>query len=510
MEKSATRSGQAGKAVAIAAAAALAMGTLMPAAMAGPAFAHEGASLAAQAALSAENLDNDINAARVVLSKVPVYTGSPVHPNYRLTMNGKVLVEGVDYVMELEDNVDAGYGSVTFKGIGEYTGEVYGYEFRISPANITSAAISAIPDQAFNGAFVKPVPAITFNGKALVEGVDFALGYMGNESVGTATVEVYGKGNFTGTKTLSFEVSAAQLSGAKVEKIPTQAYSGKAVEPEPTVTFNGNLLDPRRDYTLSYKNNKEAGTATVVLKGKGNYTGKKEATFKIARLTIADANISLSWHHAYTGDAVKPKPTVTYGGKTLKEGRDYTLSYSNNVKTGEHAKVKVVGKGNFSGSKVLEFSIEDADISSATLKGLDDVTYTGEAMRQEPKVTWKGEVLVKGRDYTLSYKNATEAGTATVKVTGKGNYKGSKSATYKILRASIEKAEVAKIANLKHTGQAVEPKPKVTWKGKTLKKDRDYTLSYKNNKKAGTATVTVTGRDNFKGKVTATFKIVKK
>lgn len=77
-------------------------------------------------------------------------------------------------------------------------------------------------------------------------------------------------------------------------------------------------------------------------------------------------------------------------------------------------------------------------------------------------------------------------------------------------RVSISKAKVAKIANKTYTGKAMRPKPRVTYGGRTLKRGRDYTLSYKNNKKAGTATVVIKGKGSYSGKQKVTFKIVKR
>ena len=60
-------------------------------------------------------------------------------------------------------------------------------------------------------------------------------------------------------------------------------YTGKAVKPLPTVKYNGKTLKNKTDYTLTYENNKKAGTATIVIKGKGSYTGQKKITFTIQR-----------------------------------------------------------------------------------------------------------------------------------------------------------------------------------------------------------------------------------
>lgn len=129
-------------------------------------------------------------------------------------------------------------------------------------------------------------------------------------------------------------------------------------------------------------------------------------------------------------------------------------------------------------------------------------TYNGEA--KKPKVTVKN---LSSKNYSVSYKNNKNAGTATVTVTGKGNYKDSIKTTFKIKKASIQLASSSKVTTKSYTGKAIKPNVKLTYKSKTLKKNTDYTLSYKNNKKVGTATITIKGKGNFTGTKTLTFKI---
>lgn len=136
--------------------------------------------------------------------------------------------------------------------------------------------------------------------------------------------------------------------------------------------------------------------------------------------------------------------------------------------------------------------------------------YTGSAIK--PTVTVKDDygTLKEGTHYTVSFKNNTNIGTATVTVTGKGNYTGSTSMTFKIKAADISKAKVGSIANKVYTGKAIKPAPTVKLGSRTLKNGTDYTLSYKDNKSTGKATVTVTGKGNYTGTVSKTFKIVPK
>ncbi len=100
------------------------------------------------------------------------------------------------------------------------------------------------------------------------------------------------------------------------------------------------------------------------------------------------------------------------------------------------------------------------------------------------------------------------AGSDTVKLTHTGAASAYANGVQDV-RMSISKASVAKVANQAWTGKAVKPSPKVTLGGKRLKKGTDYTLSYANNTKAGTATITVRGKGSYVGTKKITFKIVK-
>ncbi|HAM14902.1 MAG TPA: hypothetical protein DCP91_03380 [Eggerthellaceae bacterium] len=150
-----------------------------------------------------------------------------------------------------------------------------------------------------------------------------------------------------------------------------------------------------------------------------------------------------------------------------------------------------------------------ADLSGASISGLGAKTYTGKTITPAPVVVLAGKTLVAGKDYTVSYKNNVQAGTATITVLGKGAYGGQQSAAFTIGKAKIATAKFNKVKprKLKKKGKAVKPKIVVKFNGKTLKKNKDYKVVYKNNKKKGTAKAIVKGKGNFKGKKVVKFKI---
>ena len=158
-------------------------------------------------------------------------------------------------------------------------------------------------------------------------------------------------------------------------------------------------------------------------------------------------------------------------------------------------------------SESIRLTKNALNIADATVTGIINKTYTGAYHTQNPTVKLGNKTLTKGTDYTLSYANNMNAGTATVTITGKGSYTGTINKTFTINKASITGATVTGIENKAYTGTAQTQNPTVKLDGKTLGAGTDYSLSYVNNTNPGTATVTITGKGNYTGTIKKTFTI---
>ena len=157
----------------------------------------------------------------------------------------------------------------------------------------------------------------------------------------------------------------------------------------------------------------------------------------LSRISISKASVTLSTStYAYDGKAKKPGVTVKLNGKTLKNGTDYSVTYSNNTKVGT-AKVTITGKGNYTGSVSKTYSIKN-NFKKATVSGISTKVFTGKNITQSITVKYNGKTLKNGTDYTVSYSNNKNIGTATVKITGKGSYTGTITKTFKINPAKQE------------------------------------------------------------------------
>ena len=152
-------------------------------------------------------------------------------------------------------------------------------------------------------------------------------------------------------------------------------YTGKKIKPAITVKYKGKKLKLNKQYKVSYKNNKNVGTAMVLVKGKGRYSGTKKLRFTIAPKTIKAAQITLgSYQKTYNGTKITPPVTaVSVDGVTLSAKTDYTVSYGNDYTTGKGV-VVVKGKGNYTGTAKVTFDFEIAN-DVFTIKAKSDNSY---------------------------------------------------------------------------------------------------------------------------------------
>ncbi len=347
------------------------------------------------------------------------------------------------------------------------------------------------------------LPKATVEG--LKEGRDYQVWYSNNINPGQATVTIKGKGNYTGTVIRHFTIYKKMSSVEANLEYAETTYDGK--EKTPKVTIDG--MTEGKDYTVSYSNNVNAGEAKVVITGIGELTqGTLTKTFKILPKDIVGNKIELAYNECeYNGK--ERKPDVKISG--LEKGKDYEVSYSNNVNVGE-AKVIVKGIGNYTGTIEDKFTIKEENkdrIDISTLKvELEKDSYTYDGKAKTPKVTIEG--LEEGKDYVLNYENNVEIGTAKVVIEGIGNYRGVVEKEFAIKDSRID---ISTLNIHLYTTRAAyyggQLLPKVMTPSE-LKAGRDYQVWYSNNINPGEATVTIKGKGNYTGTVIRHFTIYRK
>ena len=436
------------------------------------------------------------------------YSGSAIVQSPTVKLGDKVLVENVDYTLVYKNNKSAGKATVFVKGKGNYTGLVRG-QFKIKKVDIGNAKVSAIENRKYTGKEITPKPVVRYGEKGveLVAGKDYTLSYEDNKKIGVATVVVKGKGNYSGSIKKTFKITAS-LKDAKIRGIEDVIYHGETAYQDCTIELGGRRLIKGKDYKLAYKNNSKVGKATVVISGLNCVTGEVKKSFMIYG-DIEDAKVSDLGAYEYTGKRIKPKPVVKYRGKKLKLGRDYTLSYSKNVKPGTGS-VTIEGDGYYVGAANFKFKISALPITKAKVSNIKSELYTGKKITPKPVVRYGKKKLKLGRDYTLSYEANVKPGKATVRIEGKGVYRGSVEKTFKIYTLPISKAKVSTIKNQSFRGSdyAITPKPTVKYAGKKLQLGRDYTFSYSKNRRCGKATVVIKGKRGYTGSIKKSFNIV--
>ena len=233
----------------------------------------------------------EIEAKDVAFDKELTYTGNELTQTVTVTVNGKTLTVGTDYTVSDLTGTEPGSYPVTVAGTGNYTGTVT-KSFEIAKADISSAAITydAGP-YGYTGKEWKPEVAVSFNDAALTADTDYTVSYENNINAGTAKIIITGIGDhFTGSTEKTFTINSAEISGCTFAPIADVTYNTKAHTPEVTVAISGRTLEADKDYTVSYASNVNAGTATVTVTGKGNFTGSANTTFTIAK---ADLNLSV-------------------------------------------------------------------------------------------------------------------------------------------------------------------------------------------------------------------------
>lgn len=235
-----------------------------------------------------------------------------------------------------------------------------------------------------------------------------------------------------------FEVVARKLTEENVTFGENLVYTGNELTQTVTVTVGGKELTKDTDYTVTGLTGTEPGSYPATVAGTGNYTGEVTKSFTISKAQISSAAITYdAGPYGYTGKEWKPEVAVSFNDAALTADTDYTVSYENNINAGT-AKIIITGIGDhFTGSTEKTFTINSAEISGCTFAPIADVTYNTKAHTPEVTVAISGRTLEADKDYTVSYASNVNAGTATVTVTGKGNFTGSANTTFTIAKADL-------------------------------------------------------------------------
>ena len=416
------------------------------------------------------------------------YTGQPIRPtgitvedtdlpvaNNASQKRTVQLQSGTDYTIDYANETQAGKASIIVQGTGNYTGERVAY-FTIISSNAggnntwdgSSEGTGSISDGSttiaasdiqlgydnstyecmmYNG--YERIPTVSING---ISANEFIVTASNNVRPGVATLTITGRGNnFTGTIIKNYVIKADLASYGNIAAIADQVYTGYQITPHVTVTCGGNVLNEGVDYTVSYLNNTTVGKATVMANATSDsyYIGTVTGSFNISNTAGGMEITGYASSYTYTGYAITPDVVVTMDGRVLNRGTDYIVNYSNNTNVGT-ATMTVTGIGSFSGTKTINYTIEAKNISNCLTTSVSNYQYTGNTYTPSVTVTDSstGKTLVAGTDYTITYSNNTNPGTASITVTALSkNYTGSKVIPFKITSAAVSGLRTSTIKN---------------------------------------------------------------
>ena len=400
------------------------------------------------------------------------YTGSYIRPQITLfsTTYG-ILTEGVDYTLTFKNNKNVGTGKVTITGMGNFSGsmtqEFYIFPRQVQNVRVTDTTASSItytydkvPEADYYGIYQgsdmiartskttytlsrknsdEPYESIEINIRALTKVGDYYY-------IGEPSEVIDAKAGFNLTK-----------RGSATLEYTSVAYDGTAKEPSVTVKNSSKKTIGSKNYTVTYENNVNIGTATVTIKGIKECTGQKVKTFKIVPQQVAGVEVTELNYNCATitfqsvegateywvykdGDRVAKVEDTTYTFTGLSAGKTYKFSVrANTTIDGED----YTGKASETVSAKPFYTMEEC---SVTLK-YDARAYTGKAVTNTATVkNPDGKTLKKDTDYKVSYENNVAMGVATMIITGKGKYAGQISVNYTIGPKQVEDVKLATLS----------------------------------------------------------------
>ena len=437
--------------------------------------------------------------------------------------NSYKLKNNTDYVATIPTTaIDSDDYSVTIQGKGNYyTNTDISVTYTITPKTLaTTFSISGLKGSyPYTGSEIKPDtfdpdPIVVKQGKnILVKDTDYEVSYENNIEIGTATIKITGIGtNYEGELTKTFKITGTAISTCKVTGFDSSyVYNDQAIEPDITVTNKaGDTLTKDTDYEVEYQNNNGVGTATILITGKGGYTGTLKKTFKITGKPFNAKTVTVSGidsaGYTFTGSEIKPSTTLTPvgGGDPLEENTDYEVTYKANINAGT-ATVTYKGIGKYTGSFTVKFKINKATLLVGQFSGLSEnqeIEYSKGGVK--PVIS---STLVLNKDYTVKYTNNTAVNDnsnpkkiTSVVLTGKGNYQGTVTIPFKIVQKDISKVTIT-VPDKAYSGKVNAYKSTVTLvdsDGKKLAAGTDYDKNIIYQYRYDTVVIDTTDKNNLK------------
>lgn len=154
----------------------------------------------------------------------------------------------------------------------------------------SSIVVSPVVDQVYTGAAFTPELTIRDGSTILVKDKDYTINYINNVNVGTATITIVGKGNYSDTREIKFNILAKPIGSLMINPLNDQTFRNAPIAPDILIKDGAKVLVRDADYTLTYANNLNVGMASVTITGKGNYKDTKVMNFRIIAKSMSGRN----------------------------------------------------------------------------------------------------------------------------------------------------------------------------------------------------------------------------
>lgn len=411
-------------------------------------------------------------------------------------VKNETLQQETDYTVDAQfDNKEIGNNKevtavvdLSTEVIKRYTLEGNTYH---GTANITNGVIKeenitlSQNTYTYDGTEKKPNVTVKIGDITLEEGTDYTVEYKDNINAGESKVIVKGTGSYNTTVEKTFTINKKAVTPT-ISPISDQTYNAGEQRPKLTVSDS---LEEKKDYVAEYKDNIDAGVATVTIKPveNGNYTfTETSSTFTIKPYEIKAKDIALSYKMIkHDGSAKEPEVTVVANQVPLIKDVNYRVTYTNNTSVGTATvKVKAISN-NYTGEPTVNFEITDKDI--LTISGIENqnVVYTGNPVELQGNLTVTPNTISPS-DLTIKYYNSSNEVIEKPTNVGKyyviysysdSNYKGELKVEFNITKATSTNPQTERLNALANDKlSTITLQEGLTWKdpNETIKPGENY------------------------------------
>ena len=450
--------------------------------------------------------------------------------NLQVTVDERVLEKGTDYtVTSFDTDKEEDYEvltTVTINGKNNYDGSIVKvyktavidpFVIDINSLEITIDASDEDPF-VYSGEQFKPEVTIMDEDEKLFLGEDYEVVYRNNINAGTGFADITGINKYRGNKTMMFAIIAYDFSETVEVTCGEPDENGYYDLENLEVKLGDKILSDVDDYSIEIleEEQEEYIKNTVEVSGKNNYSGTKTIIINSAKdelfspIVLGTCDITLDQStFIFTGQAFEPKVQIKYEDEILVETEDYSLEYEDNINAGE-AKVIATAVGDrCTGSIEATFTIEPKDLSSGAITcgaadedgcyDIKNLTVRVDEVELQRNIDYSYQITTERVDYTII---------STIHVTGKDNYKGELTESFKTSNIVIDVNDVditLSQTEFVYTSELIRPDI-IT----DLELDEDYEVEYQDSINYGTYVVTITGKNHYTGERELEYQILRR